>query len=498
MKHFLTPSQMYDLDKFTIEEIGMPVALLMENAASFSAREILKRVDKNSSVLVLCGSGNNGGDGFALARHLSPYLDVEIVWIGSVEKMSQETLTNYKLVHNLNLPCCRFETEEDVALLKLQHDVIVDAFIGIGAGENLKGLVPSMLERVNKYSAFKVAIDSPSGLNCLTGKAHESSFSADLTITMYAEKLGLRLESGPEICGEIVVANLGLKDDQVFYHSKISAIELEDIKKLLGKRSRLSSKYDHGRITIIAGSMSMPGASVLAANAASVIGAGLVHLTVIDHPKGLIPEVMKINCEANENGFLSSNNFERINQVASDSDVLLFGPGLGIEVETIELVKRLIEENQSKKILIDADALSVLDSKSSLENNFVITPHVGELARIFDVDRKEIENKRYENSIELAGKLNCVMLLKGSPTIISDGTWSYLNLTGNPALAKGGSGDVLSGIIAGLMAQGLVPFEAAAAGAHIHGLVADNYISKYNERTFLASEIINGLKEIEY
>ena len=497
MINFLTPKEMYACDEYTINEIGIKSAILMENAASAAANEINNLLESSQKILILCGSGNNGGDGFALARKLDAYHYVDVLYIGDESKMSDETKHNFKLLDKLEISNQHFEFDK-LSGLDSDYDIVVDSLIGVGTQNELKGDIVPLLKWTNDIDALKIAIDVPSGLDAEKGYADENSFIADLTITMYAPKTGMVLNDGPDLCGDILIANLGLNENAVFNHSRISSFEDEDITRVIPEREENSSKFDHGRVLVVAGSNSMPGAAAMASNAAVIAGSGLVHLASTSFHNELMSEVIIHPCSSSEHGTISIDNFEMINTIANKCDVILFGPGLGLNIETLELVMKLIESNQDKKIILDADAIKVIDQNSQLQSNFIITPHIGELSNLSDTNRNEIDENRVDFTFELAKKLNCNVLLKGSPSIISEGDWAYVNTTGNPGLAKGGSGDVLSGIIAAILAQGVNEFEATALGAYLHGKAADNYIEENNLRTLNAMRLLDELRKIEY
>jgi ADP-dependent NAD(P)H-hydrate dehydratase / NAD(P)H-hydrate epimerase len=505
----LSSEQMRDCDEFAINNLGISTEILMENAARSSAEiiideyildEYLSGDDSDPiSVGIYCGSGNNGGDGFGLARHLvGHFLSVSVYWIGSTEKMSPETKANFDYCNNSSeIECSELKSIDDFDLIS-DDEFIVDALLGVGGSENLHGFVIDVLEFLDGIIATKIAIDIPSGLNSDTGLAHDLAFSADLTITMFAPKLGLFLIDGIEHSGEVQVAYIGFSDDISDKFSRIFAFDDLDIPEILESRETSSSKFDNGRVTIIAGSENMSGAGVLCGNACVSVGAGLVHLSTCSPHSFAHPEIMQIKCESSENGTIAYSNHIEINKFASKSNVLAIGPGLGDSEETLNLIAKILEENEDKNIVLDADALRLLDENSELGPNFIITPHTGEMARITGLSREFVDRNRVEITKEWAKKLNCTVLLKGVPTIISDGETTFLNLTGNPALAKGGSGDVLTGIIAGLLAQGLSPIMSAVLGAYLHGKAADDLLEENNMRTINPSDIIEYLGKIDF
>ncbi len=495
MKYFLNKEQSYELDKFAINELAIPSQVLMENAAH-STFNIINNILKSRNVkniVVLCGSGNNGGDGFAIARYLCDEYNVSIYFNGNVSKMSPETLVNYNICKNLKIPFIKDITD----VVDSEPDLIIESLIGIGADENLNDKLSKFLEQINKIKSLKIAIDSPAGLNINTGIAHLNSFKTDYTITMFSEKLGLFINDGLNISGKVIKANLGFPSSFIPQFSNIKSFELDDIEFLRQVRDLNSSKFDFGRICIIAGSKDMLGAGALAANAAISAGAGLVHLVSTDRHSALLPEVICHTFPQNDFGTLSLKYLNEILEITAKSDVIAIGPGLSNYSDVLNLAIKIIEANENKKIIIDADALKCVDENSELTSNFILTPHLGEFSNITKLDRTKIAQNRIDIVKKWAKKLNCNIVLKGYPTIISDKTETILNLTGNPALASAGSGDVLTGILAAIYALFDNPIEASAIATYIHGDIADKFIQKYSKSGLTASKIINELKKYE-
>ncbi|MGB9771885.1 MAG: NAD(P)H-hydrate dehydratase [Candidatus Kapaibacteriota bacterium] len=503
MKYILTPEEMRQADSTAIDHYGVPSIVLMENAARSAAIYIQQIIEEEELVqpefTFFCGSGNNGGDGFALARHLFDQFDVKIFWIGEETKMSEETRINYLAAKNLGIPCQKLETEEEIDNIEIDSEIVVDALIGVGGSENIRGLALTILKKIHNYKGLKIAIDCPTGLNSRTGFANEFCIEADYTITMFTQKLGLLLNDGPEKAGEIFVANLGVPNFIVKDIAKTFAFELEDLPNLLPPRKRVSSKFDYGRVLIIAGSKRYPGASALCANASIKSGAGLTILATTEFHPALLPEVIRLPLIPTDSGSISENSFELLKEELERADAIAIGPGITDAPETLALIRRIIDNfKDSKKIVVDADALKAIDSNNSLSPNVVLTPHCGELSRMINIPRAEIEKNSFFISKEWAKKLNCTIHLKYVPSITTDGELSYLCLEGNPGMASGGSGDVLTGIIATLLARGLEPLTAGSIGAFIHSIAGDLYAERYGMETLTASSLIDYLQEVIY
>jgi len=498
MQFILTPNEMRLADRTAIDSFKIPGELLMENAgrsvSDFTNEVIIRNNIKNPKILILCGSGNNGGDGFAAARHLSNKHSVRIAWIGSELKMSPETYQNYEIANLMQIPMNHLENENAVENYNFGADIILDALIGVGGTEDLKGLAPIILQKVNKQKSIKIAIDVPTGLNSETGFAHPESLIADYTITMYALKTGMMLNDGIDICGNRVIANLGAPEKIISQIARIAFLEDSDVASLLPARKRISTKFDYGRVVILAGSKHYPGAAALAANAAIKIGAGLVYLLSPAIHSSVLPEIIPTQLPSDNYGFLDMQAKEYILEAVKKANVLAIGPGIGDRETTIELIYALFNElPPSLPIIIDADALKSINNRSILRKNIILTPHIGEFSRITSIDRDTISKSANILAQEWSEKLNCTILLKHVPSIITDGDYSYWNLGGNPGMATAGSGDVLTGIIAGLIAQGLSPLEAASLGAFLHSKAGDYYANTYSQQTLTASAIIDSL-----
>ena len=343
--------------------------------------------------------------------------------------------------------------------------------------------------------ALKVAVDAPSGLNTETGVAHDDCFFADHTITMFAKKTGMFLKDGIDVCGEIYKACLGAPDSIVQDIARIKVIGEEDPPFMMPFRFRRSTKFDYGRVLVVAGSENMPGAAALASNASISTGAGLVYLFTPNVHSAVLPEVIPTKVQTTEEGTISKYSLENILDAAKKVDVIAMGPGFGDNIETIGLVRELIERvPDSVSLVIDADALRAVDTSSTLRKNIILTPHTGEFAKMIDVPREEVENHPHNLAKRWARKLNCIIHLKYVPSIITDGDDTYWNINGNPGMATAGCGDVLTGMIASLIAQGIKPLRASALAAFLHSLAGDWYAINYGEETLTASKMIEALR----
>lgn len=491
MKYYLTKEAAYKIDEFFIKEINIPSQILMENAAHSTFNSILQipEINRVNNILLLCGSGNNGGDGFALARYLSNHFNVDIYFDSEIKNMSEETLVNYNICKKLGISFV--ESIED------NYDLIIESLVGIGVDENINSKLSNLLNKVNKIDALKIAIDNPAGLNVNTGIASQDAFIADYTVTMFAEKIGLIINDGPKVSGKIIAVNLGTPERYVRNFTNYKSLEEIDTIALHKPRKDNTSKFDYGRIAIIAGSKDMLGAGALAANAAIKAGAGLVHLISTGRHSQLLPEVICQTFEENKYGSLALKSLNEILEITEKADTIAIGPGISNDENVLHLIQKIIEENQNKKLILDADALKCIDSNSILSNNFIITPHIGEFSNIINIDRTIADINRINEVEKWSKKLNCTVLLKGYPTLISDGNEVYINRTGNSGLATAGSGDVLTGILSAIYSRYDDPLVSAALASYIHGKIADNYIINYSKSSLTASKIIELLNNYE-
>lgn len=486
------------IDKRIIAECGIPAHVLMENVGKEISTSILARYGKFSgkSIIVLCGGGNNGGDGFVVARNLFSYFDLRCISIGNPEKMTPETLMNYNAAKMLlGVSFIEIKSSEDLSRIDFRCDILVDALIGIQSSENIRGLSAEILHAVENIEAYKIAADIPTGLNTDSGKEFAAAFRADLVFTAFAAKQGFYLSE--KIAPEVCVLDVGIPRFEIEKTVNKFAFELTDYRNSLPIFRKNASKFDFGQIAILAGSKKYPGAAALCANSAAAAGAGLVRLYSTEFHPSVVPEVIRMQLRADSEGFISNENFDFLLNQLAKSGAVAIGPGLGSSPQTIEMVKTLIDSlPESLPLVIDADGLRAVNLNHKLRKNIVLTPHIGEFSRISELGIDEVKADLDSLPREFAEKLNCVVHLKGNPAISSDGKTDYWNLNGTNALASGGSGDSLTGITAAYLGMGMNPLIAITAAAYAHARTAEIYSAQFSPLTFTASKISEYLKYI--
>jgi ADP-dependent NAD(P)H-hydrate dehydratase / NAD(P)H-hydrate epimerase len=504
-------AQIRSVDEYAIKNLKMPGIILMENASLEIYNSILENFDQKKSakkVGIICGKGNNGGDGYAAARHFSNNnFDVTVISIGSVSELSKDSAINFNILKqislsNKNLKLIKYKSANDLNKLK-DCDIIIDAILGSGITGDLKEPYDLIVKKINEFSAYKVAIDIPTGLNADSGDAKDL-FIADLTITLAEFKKGLFISKGYECCGKIVKGNIGISSshfDQ--YEVDDYLIEPEDVLKALPKKDKSIHKYSSGKVFTIAGSGKLPGASLLTANAVFKAGAGASILAFPHSLKnniiGNLGEIILYPYDDAEVEFLSDDNIDEMNERIEWADVIAIGPGLGREQSTVRAVQKILNRYKDKKIVIDADGLFPLNSneyKNFDLRNKILTPHHGEFGKLLGIKSSELEEDILKHGKKFAQETESFLVLKGAPTIIFTPTGDALiNTTGNPGMAKFGTGDVLTGIIAGFVSQSKTIESGIIAAVYVHSLAADILLKEKTEFSYSASDIIDRIPD---
>ena len=497
MRDIVTAQEMKDLDRNTIENAGVLSLVLMERAALKTVEEMKKRwkQEDREKVLVVCGSGNNGGDGLAIARllHLRG-ISVSFYFPGKEEKMTPETAKQMEIARNYEVPQVH-------NLNPGEYTTIVDAIFGVGLARPVEGIYAQILRELNQASAFKVAVDLPSGIDADNGQELGTAFRADLTVTFAFRKRGLCFYPGRMYAGEVVVADIGIYKDSG-YPVSVHSVEQNDL-SLLPERVPYGNKGTFGKVLLVAGSPGMCGAAYLSAAAALKCSAGMVKIQTVEENRiplqTLLPEAM-ITCEFDESA----------NQKMMDwCDVLVIGPGLGVSGQSRERAQWFLVRAAmcGKPVVLDADGLNLLsvheDWRRFLGRNVIITPHLGEMSRLCSSSIGEIQKTLIRTAVNYAKETGAICVLKDACTVVADETGeTCLNLSGNAGMATAGSGDVLSGVLAGILCmflsaeKKLSPVLTAALGVYVHGAAGDKAAETVGERGMTARDIIRFLPEV--
>lgn len=500
----VTAEEMREIDRQTIEGVGIPGIVLMENAGRQVAEHIIALKGKKAKAVILAGHGNNGGDGFVVARYLgnSGY-QVETWLIGDIQKCSKDCISHFHaLVHSGYRVKFWSENNNDMLKERLQEaDVIVDALLGTGTTGGLREPIKSVVEMANAMNALRIAVDIPTGVNSDTGAVENSAFNADSTVTFALPKLGQYLYPGADYIGNLVVADISIPPIIFEYsNSKKFLINYDTVKKILPRRKRNSHKGTYGHALLIGGSKGMPGAPSLSTMAALRSGAGLTTIAVPESIQSMVfshsPEAICLGLPETDTGHLSLKSIDSLNLEGNKYDAIGIGPGLGIWEQGREWILRVLKYT-TKPLVIDADGLNLLaDDLSPLKQKkgtLILTPHPGEMARLIKKDIKYVEQNRIKVASGLAIEYEIYVVLKGANTIIAtpDGE-IYLNTTGGPELSKGGTGDILTGMITAFLAQGITIKDALKVAVYLHGL-AGTLASFPSNYSTLATDVIDKI-----
>lgn len=503
MRELLNSSQMKECDKYTIEEIGIPSSVLMERAALSVVQEILADYSPEKiAAVIFVGTGNNGGDGIAIGRILKEHgVKVEIVTTGNFEKCSIEMKQQMTIAENMGISIKKYDDS-----LEGEYNIIVDAIFGIGLSRQVQGIFQSAIQWINQKKTDKeeisvYAVDIPSGIHTDTGEMLGCAVQADKTITFQYGKPGLYLAVGRVHTGKVVVKNIGISSkpiDQNKIQPELFCYEPEDLKRL-PLRDENGHKGTFGRVLVIAGSKNMAGAAVFSAESAYRTGCGLVEVFTVEENRVIVQEqIPEAVLTTYEN---TSDLVGKLKCSIKKADVIVLGPGLSLTEQAEKLVEYTML-NAGQPCVVDADAINILayhpewlESRSAA---CILTPHIKELARLTGRDVSEVKQTHIAAAKEVAKHYNCIVVAKDARTVVAEKSEKkcYLNLSGCSGMATGGSGDVLTGIIAGLLAQKQPLYEAACLGVYIHGLAGEAAQEKIGGYSMTARDIIGNIHNI--
>ncbi|MDR1066892.1 MAG: NAD(P)H-hydrate dehydratase [Clostridiales bacterium] len=485
----VTSERMYEIERIAIEKYGIPSIILMENAAvniaAICARALKKSGVSEPKVIIAAGTGNNGGDGTAIARHLLRRgINARVMLIGDMLKVKGDALLNLEIARKFGIVENVTEPDERVRREIASSDLIVDALFGIGMREKARGAYEYMIKAINDRAGKTLSVDMPSGVNADTGQVTGAAVRADITAACGFMKLGLALYPGAEYAGDVEVVDVAIPPQATTNMNLTKIIQDEDAANILPRRVARSHKGSHGHVHVFAGCDEMPGAAVLTCMGAYRAGCGKVTAYVTRTVAGVInacaPEVITRIVSGKDGRYCRESYESSVVQAAlaaaDEGDVIVMGPGIGRSDDVSDFVFGLLEKT-SAPIILDADALyAIAKNKAALYGkNIAVTPHFGEMSRLTALSTGEISENTMAVAKNFAEEFGVTTLLKDSRSIIAaPSAETYINVSGNSALAKAGAGDALSGLIAGFAAQGLRLSEAAALGAYIHGRAGES------------------------
>ena len=499
------------IDRWVIDEMGIPGIVLMENAGTTIVRRLAEIIPDLSSkkIIIFCGKGNNGGDGFVMARHLSNLgTNVTVLLAALINELKGDAKTNALSAKNLGIPIQELNTKNINKFdHKLSHsDLIVDALLGTGLSKPASCFMETVINKINQHEKFTVSIDINSGIDADSGMLIGPHVFSDLTFALASMKKSHLLHPAASAMKKVELLDIGIPD-YIEQNIQVHLLEEKDIKSIFHSRQQDAHKGNFGHVLVLAGSTGKAGAAGLSALGALRAGCGLCTLALPEtcqkafelHPM----EVMTVPLPETQSGTLSMKAKEPILRLLEGKSVVAMGPGMTTEPETIKLIGEILPFIKCPLIL-DADAINALEQNVDWLDDLksvVLTPHPKEMSRLTGLSTQEIQKNRISTAIEFAQKKSVILLLKGAPSLIAtpDGN-VYINPTGNPGMATGGSGDVLTGIIAGLAAQNISPKNASIAGAYIHGYSGDISAEDETQTSLIAGDLLrnlpNALKQV--
>ena len=499
------------LDETAIKRYDIPRLVLMENAGRGVA-EIIERDFgglKSKMVSIFAGKGNNGGDGFVVARHLlNKGFKVCVYLLARPQDVHGDAKTNLNIWEKIKGETVSIVSKKSLERhrVNIRHShLIVDAIFGTGLSADVKGIQRDVIEFINRLNKPIVAVDVPSGLNASNGRVLGSCVKATITATMAIPKIGLLIYPGMDYAGKVEVVDIGmprelLKDEKIPWE----LLDFEGIKRLIKPRHGNTHKGSFGHVFVLAGSVGKTGAAAMTSMGAMRVGAGLVTLGI---PKSLnqvmarkLTEVMTLPLAESASGVCGYEAFDEIMKFIRDKEVVVLGPGLATSEPVKKLVSRLVRESRIP-LVIDADGINCLAGNVNVlkyaKAPIVITPHPGEMARLIGLTTKDVQADRLGIASRFAKENKVIVVLKGARTVIAEPSGKiFINPTGNPGMATAGTGDVLSGMIGGFIAQGYSPLDAATIAVYMHGLAGDEVAKKKGQVGIIATDLLNILPKV--
>ena len=513
----VTTQEMREIDRRTIEKFGIPGQVLMERAGMAVASKI-RELFAQKKTIVLAGGGNNGGDGIVVARELfNSGWHVKVLLFAKQNKLSPDCLSQFRSAKQAGVPV---EIRAGITGGDLHSALVVDALFGTGLNKEVKGNLTEVISLLNRTDSPVLSVDIPSGISADSGEVMGVAVKADYTVTFGLPKRGHLLYPGANYTGKLFIENIGFPGELLASDDlTVELLERQYVCQLIPERPRCSHKGDYGHVLVVAGSKGKTGAAFMAAKACMRAGAGLVTVGVpeslADIVQSRVTEEMTLPLPDAGGGTLSSKASSVILRfLAEKADVLCIGPGIGVSDETRRLLAELITSSRAPMV-IDADGINSVDDMAlfgKAHSPVLLTPHPGEMARLLNKKapplgrgsrksgarelRSHIEQERIATGLSFSQETGAYLLLKGVPTVLAEpGGKAYINPTGNPGMATGGTGDVLTGMLSSFIGQGLNPTDAAILGVYMHGLAGDIAADKKGAHSLIASDIIDSLPE---
>ena len=504
----VTSEIMRGLDKKALE-FGIESIILMENAGRSVYQAIIKDFKNNADkgVVVFSGKGNNGGDGFVTARYLiNNGFETDVVFLGDPGELSDDAKANHTALSRITEHIHYINSTDELKSLGInikERGLVVDALLGTGIKGDVKVLYMEIINMINESGLPVVSVDIPSGVDADSGQVLGTAVRAKKTVTFGLAKIGLVVHPGCEHAGDLEVADISIPKRLI---DSISVPYNLVTHKLVGSmfkpRGLSTNKGDYGHVLVIGGSQGKSGSVILAAKAALRAGSGLV---TVSGPEGLMPifestvtEALKEPLNETLEGFIARSAIEQVDKLMQTSDVVALGPGMGTEKETIDFVHNLLDRCKIPMV-IDADGINIIAHNPDVllsrgREDLVLTPHPGEFGRLVNMHAHEINKDRIRLSSDFAKRYRCTLVLKGAKTVIAAKNGDvWVNPTGNPGMATGGMGDVLTGLISGLIAIGLTTENAAIAGVFIHGMAGDMIYAYRKNSAILAGDLLDRI-----
>ncbi len=508
MRKVITSAEMRAIDQCAIEEYGIPGMILMENAGRESV-ETLKRKFPDlalQKIVVFAGKGNNGGDGFVMARHLLGLgANVCVFLLGKLADLKSDAKLNSQIAQKIGVEINEIDSINFKSFdHRLRHsDMVIDSIFGTGLSKPASGFYAEVFNKINSLKKFVVSVDIPSGVDSDSGCLIGPHVQADLTLALAFLKRSHATFPAAGAMGEILVIDIGIPQKALISQSlNVEMVEPQDIASMFSKRPSHSHKGDYGHVLVIAGSRGKGGAAGLTALGALRAGCGLVTLALPESCQKAVEfnplEVMTVALPETDDGTLSSKANNLLLEHLKGKSAVAVGPGISTDPETVRLLEEILPRIKIPMVL-DADAVNGLAECGGLKNinnpDTILTPHPKEMSRISGISTSEIQANRIQSAARFSRENNLTLVLKGARTLIAFPDESVtINPTGNPGMATAGSGDVLTGIIAGLIGQGLETRSAVIAGVYLHGLAGDIYaFEKGSEISLIAGDLLDNL-----